>query len=146
MATADQTPTTDSTDAETHVSTLLAECDTVEEIESLDGKTIDQTEVDGGDRIRRTRCQIVSQPGEIVNIESGDILIRLGGGRSSKIIDIGDDISSSNGMHILEEIPDEEAEPHATHLRMVREALADDRCLIAGTRTSEFANTNGADQ
>jgi hypothetical protein len=140
MATADQTQTRDSTVAETRVATLLGECDTAEEIEALDGKTVDRTEVDGGDRVRRTSCQIISDPSDLTRIETGDIIIRLCGGRSSKITDIGDDISDINGLHVVEKIPDADEDPHAMHLSLLRSGLQDDVILIAGTRTSEHAN------
>jgi hypothetical protein len=140
MATADQTQTSDSTDVETSLSTLLAECDTAEEIKALDGKTLDRTVVDGGDRVRRTHCQIISEPQDLCRVETGDIIIRLCGGRSSKITDIGDDISDINGLHVVEKIPDADEDPQVSHVSILWSALEDDAYLIAGTRTGEHAN------
>lgn len=131
-------------DTETPVEPLAA-CETAREIEGLSGDVIDQTVVEDGDRVRRTRWEIISRPSEIVNVESGDILIRLGAGRAAEIVDVGDDVSESNGMHVSERVLENDEEPHTTHLRLIRNALNDNRCIIAGTRTEEFANIEGVD-
>jgi hypothetical protein len=145
----------DSTETESHVAdaytaaadalpidplATLADCETAREIEALDGDVIEQTEVKGGDRVRRTKWEIISQLGEIVHVQSGDILVRLCAGRPSRIVDVSDDLSSVGGIHFEEDIIGSDEETHPTHFRLLREALEDDAWIVAGTRTTEAAN------
>lgn len=117
-------------------SVTLSRCETAREIERLDGQVICEEEIDGGDRVKITKWNVTSQTEEIVDIQSGDLLIRLGG-RNGEILAVGDDVSEADGLHLLEQSEDGE---NAIRLNLVQEWLTDNRLLVVGTRTHTEAN------
>lgn len=121
----------------------LAQCDTVADFESLHRETISRDADRDTNRVKRVEWSIISQPADIVKIQSGDKLIPLDDQPTTDIIAVGDDIASEEGIHIVVDHP--QSETQTIHLGLIRRWFENDKAVIAGTRSREFTELQDED-
>lgn len=119
---------------ETSLNDQLGACDSLADVADLDRQTVSQTPLDNN-RVRTVRWRVLTTPGEIVCIQSGDKVV-FDDGRIHDIRAVGDEVSEGvGGIHALVDHPTDP--PSAIHLRLFRKWLTHDQIVVAGVRTTE---------
>lgn len=111
-----------------------------EELKDLDGEKIHESVENGRKEV--TEWQVIEDAERIGYIESGDIIVhpqQPNHSRNEKreILEIGDDISSTNGMHVRLDLDDRAV----VHWRLIEDWLDEYELFIIGTRESSYRDT-----
>ena len=109
--------------------------------ETISKKVIDDT-FDGKRRVKRTYRRVISHHTQITFIHTGDTIVRAMNGEpvEDEIVNIGPNISRSDGMHVV--LADCDT---PIHLNLIRKWIKKGDAFIQGRRHSTFTELEGVD-